>query len=147
MTSLASAFSTDDEASESISRCQCYHTFSFVTVGGVTKLVFMSLPWLHSTFLPCASLTMKSCSILVTRLKVLLSPTAGGLDAFHRMFGRDDLASKISSTAKTSVSGRSVMRALGLKVIIILNTLPNHFFLYLAPIHVVISAKTFHRKR
>ena len=71
MTSLTSAFSTDDEASESIAR-----------------------------------------------LKILLSPTSGGLDAFHRMFGREDFASKasMSSAAKTSVSGRSVMRALGLKV-------------------------------
>ena len=71
MASLTSAFSTDDEASESI-----------------------------------------------TRLKILLSPTSGGLDAFHRMFGREDLATRasLSSAAKTSVSGRSVMRALGLKV-------------------------------
>ena len=69
MVSLTSAFSTDDEASESIAK-----------------------------------------------LKVLLSTTSGGLDAFHRTFGRDDGTSKTASTTKTSISGRSVMRALGLKV-------------------------------
>ena len=47
---------------------------------------------------------------------------AGGLDGFQRMFGRDDLhisnsgKSQLSSASRTSVSGRTVMRALGLKV-------------------------------
>ena len=48
---------------------------------------------------------------------------AGGLDGFQRIFGRDDLhilnsgkSQKSQLSSRTSVSGRTVMRALGLKV-------------------------------
>ena len=56
---------------------------------------------------------------------------SGGLDAYQRTFGRDDSfisGSGKMSAARTSVSGRTVMRALGLKVRIALYFFAKDFF-------------------
>ena len=76
--------------------------------------------------LTAAFSTDEEASEAVARMRVLLSPTSGGLDVFQRMFGREDFGiSGKSSAAKTSVSGRSVMRAMGLKV-----KMPNPFLFF-----------------
>ena len=77
--------------------------------------------------LTAAFSTDEEASEAVARMRVLLSPTSGGLDVFQRMFGREDFGiSGKSSAAKTSVSGRSVMRAMGLKV----NKITNRYFFF-----------------